>query len=265
MMRKLILIFFLIIVSYLTAHEFWLEPQKFILKKGEVLKLNFRVGEHFHGENWNGNRSSVNSLELFYNGVTDELTSLIPDSLSGDSLTLQFFDEGTAMIAYHSTNKFIELPPEKFLEYLKEDGIHNAVEYRSTHNETDSAGKEFYQRCSKTVVRIGALHDATYMINCGLPLELIPQQDPYGLKKGQALKVRLLYQNEPVTGALIKLWHRVNGKTEERDLTTDKNGDVHFSPSLLGTYMVSSVKMTRIDSPSKANWQSYWASLTWGY
>lgn len=265
MIRKLILFLLLISASVLTAHEFWLEPQKFVLRKGEILKLNFRVGEHFIGENWKGNRSSVNNLHLYYNGVDDELSAIIPDSLSGDSLTLQFFDEGTAVLSYQSANKFIELPSGKFLEYLKEDGLQNAIDFRSQHNESDSAGKELYQRCAKTIFQVGTAHDPSFAKNCRLPLEFIPQLNPYGLKKGQELRIRLFYQNTPVQNTGVKLWHRVNGKTQEETLTTDDQGDVVFTPSLLGRYMVSCVKMTRLDTASSANWQSYWASLTWGY
>jgi hypothetical protein len=90
-------------------------------------------GEDFSGENWKGNRSSVEKLKLYYNEIQDDLTTLLPDSVGGDSLKLQFFDEGTAMIGYQSANKFINLDSTQFLEYLKEDGIKNAIDYREEH------------------------------------------------------------------------------------------------------------------------------------
>jgi uncharacterized GH25 family protein len=49
MIKKLLLLFVLTISTVLTAHEFWIEPQKFNLKRGETLKLNLKVGENFQG------------------------------------------------------------------------------------------------------------------------------------------------------------------------------------------------------------------------
>jgi uncharacterized GH25 family protein len=265
MTRKFIFAILLLCGTALAAHEFWLEPQRFNLKRGETLKLNFRVGEEFKGENWNGNRSSVNSIKLFYNGIEDNLTELIPEDEPGDSLSLQFFDEGTGVVSYQSTNKYIELDPAKFLEYLKEDGLSNAIAYRASHNENDSSGREYYQRSVKTIFQVGSNHDDTYKKNCGLPLEFIPLSHPYQVKKGQTLTFKLLFNDAPLKGALVKLWHRSNGKTTKEEFTTTEDGLIRLSPSTVGRYMLSAVNMQRIDSSSAAQWQSYWSSVTWGY
>jgi uncharacterized GH25 family protein len=265
MIKKLLLLFVLTISTVLTAHEFWIEPQKFNLKRGETLKLNLKVGENFQGDNWNGTRASVNSLRLFYNEIEDDLSQLIPDDVAGDSLSLQFFDEGTGLISYQSTNKRIELEPDKFLEYLKEDGLTNAIEYREAHGENDSTGKEYYQRCVKTIFQVGVKHDDSYKTNCELPLEFIPLQHPYQIKKGQQLKFKLLLFKEPLKSALVKVWHKAKGKVNKDEFTTDEEGNIKFTPTLSGRYMVSAVTMQRIDTSSSTNWQSYWATLTWGY
>ena len=265
MIRKLLMILALLSSGWLVAHEFWLEPQKFNLQRGEALKLNFRVGEDFHGENWTGNRSSVEKLTLHYNGIKDDLENLIAEENAGDSLNLQFFDEGTGMISYHSTNKRIELEPEKFLAYLKEDGLQNAIAYREEHHETDSIGREYYQRSVKTIFQVGKHYDNTYSIVTGIPLEFIPLQHPYSLKKEQPLKIKLLFQNQPLEGATVKVWHRLNGKTVMTSYTSGHDGIVSFSPLRSGRYMVSAVHMQHIDTSATTQWQSYWGSLTWGY
>lgn len=265
MIRRLFIVLALLCCTWLTAHEFWLEPQKFNLKKGEALKLNFRVGENFHGDNWSGTRSSVQSLSLYYNGIKDDLAPLISDEDAGDSLNLQFFDEGTGMISYHSTNKRIELEPDKFLEYLKEDGLDSAMAYREAHHETDSIGKEYYQRSVKTIFQVGKQHDKTYAIACGLPLEFIASQNPYSISKGQVLKIRLLFQQLPLKGAKVKVWHKLNGKVKMEEYRSNAYGDIQFVPSLAGRYMVSAVHMQHIDTSISTHWQSYWGSITWGY
>ncbi len=265
MKKKTIILLLLIVCTSLGAHEFWLEPQKFFLNKGENLRMNFRVGENFQGDNWTGTQASVQSLRLFYGNIEDDLHQLIPDSLSGDSLNLQFYDEGSGLISYQSSNKHIELEPSRFREYLEEDGLKEAIAYRNEHGENDSVGRENYQRCAKTLFQVGSVKDDVYKRPCSLPLEFIPLQHPYGLKKDQLLTFSLLYDKNPLAGATVKLWHRVNGKTEMKELVTDSSGVVELPIKLFGKYLLSSVHMKRVDNEENADWQSYWASFTWGY
>jgi uncharacterized GH25 family protein len=264
-MKKTFALVLLLLCSSITAHEFWLEPQKFFVKKGEPLMVKFKVGENFEGQNWRGNASSVKSLKLYYANIQDDLESLITDENEGDSLSLQFFDEGTALVAYQSTNKHIELEPDKFLEYLQEDGITNAIVYREKTGEKDSTGRENYMRCAKTLFQIGTTKDEVHKKFCSMPLEFVPLQHPYLLRKDQALSFRLLSHAKPLPGALVKVWHRLNGKTTKVECTTNEDGVVEVPISLAGKFMISSVQMERIENEANAQWQSYWATFTWGY
>lgn len=247
------------------AHEFWLEPRAFRLRRGETLRVRFLVGEHFTGENWKGDRQGVNRISLYYNGIEDNLTELLSRDTPGDSLTLQFFDEGTGVLGFQSGNKKIELDQAKFLDYLKEEGLDSAIAYRERHNETDSAGREYYQRSCKSIFQVGGTFDDSYRRNCRLPLEFIPLEHPYRIKKGQSLPFRLLFRDQPLAGAKIRVWHRLNGKTEIKEAFTNEEGIITLEPSLAGNYMLSTVRMERINSSAVADWQSHWASLTWGY
>ncbi|HEY5968216.1 MAG TPA: hypothetical protein VIU35_09560, partial [Chitinophagaceae bacterium] len=117
-MKKILLIFSLLtFISSLSAHEFWLNPKKFIYKRTEKVDIGFLVGENFEGENWQGNNERIRSLKLYYGGVTDDLSQFITDA-TGDSIEYVMLDEGTNLIAFNSNNAFIELEPSKFNEYL---------------------------------------------------------------------------------------------------------------------------------------------------
>ena len=117
-----LLLLFIAILTSLTAHEFWLSPQKFIYTRGEKINVRFFVGKNFEGENWKGNNEKIQSLKIFYGGVDDDLSKYISNQ-PGDSLTLTMLDEGTNLITYNSKNTFIEIPADKFNEYLTEDGL----------------------------------------------------------------------------------------------------------------------------------------------
>jgi uncharacterized GH25 family protein len=264
-MKRLVAFLTLVFSSaLLNGHEFWLQPQRYQLSTGQAVRLRFRVGEEFNGENWSGNRASVEQLKLFWKTYDDDLRTMVSDTIAGDSLTMQFFDEGTVMIAFESTDKYIRLEPAEFNAYLEEDGITNAIEFRREHQETDSAGRKFYRRSAKTIFQVGAVKDQIHQKPTGLPVDIIPLAHPYALKKGDQLPVKVLFKGEPLSNYQVRAWQRLKGKTTRTDLRTDSTGQVRIPVSLAGQWMVSTVPMERLSGDS-AQWRSYWGSLTWGY
>src|SRR6185503_21303131 len=170
--KKIVLaILLLSFIPSLFAHEFWLNPDKFIYKRMDKVNIRFLVGENFEGENWKGNNERINSLKIYYGDVTDDLSPVVT-AIAGDSIEYTMMDEGTNLIAFHSTNSFIEMEPGKFEAYLKEDGLTNALEYRNKHNENGCNGREFYQRCAKTLVQVGDIKDHTFKIPAFLPIDI---------------------------------------------------------------------------------------------
>jgi len=245
------------------AHEFWLQPEKFIYRPGEIINIRFWVGEDFDGANWSGSHDKINSLQLYLDDITDDISDQVSDE-KGDSLQLSIFDEGTPMITFNSANSFIQLDSAKFNAYLKEDGLNNAFEYRTAHNETDSAGREFYQRSVKTLVQVGDKRsNISHPTN--LPLDIIPAANPYALKNNDTLSVKLLFKNQPLANQLVNVWQRINGKTSKQEYRTNSKGGCNFEVAASGKWMVSTVKMIHLENDPKANWQSYWGSCTWGY
>jgi uncharacterized GH25 family protein len=264
-MNKLIPTFVLLILfTLLSSHEFWLDPQKFIYKRTEKVNIRFLVGEDFDGENWKGNKERIKSLKLYYGGVSDDLSPVVTE-IAGDSIEYFMIDEGTNLIAYNSNNSFIELEPSKFEEYLKEDGLTNALEYRKQNNETGCNGREFYQRCAKTILQVGNIKDKTFSIATSLPIDIIPLFNPYQFNNKEKVAAKILFKGSPLPNALVKVWHRTNNKTEKEELISDADGEIIFTVTAKGKWMISAVKMERLKDNPVADWQSYWGSLTWGY
>jgi uncharacterized GH25 family protein len=250
--------------TLLTAHEFWLNPGKFIYKRGEKINIRFFAGENFEGENWHGSNSRVHMLKLFYGGVSDDLSGFLSNE-EGDSLQLTMLDEGTNLIAFNSNNSFIETDAAKFNAYLKEYDLQNAIGYRVQHKEKDSVGREYYQSCAKTLLQVGNIKDKTYSIATAMPVDIIPAANPYVSKNGELFSVKILYLGLPLPNAHVKIWHRENNKTEKKEMVTNETGEIIFPLTTTGRWMISTVKMERLDNDANAQWQSYRGSLTWGY
>ena len=262
--KSFLLTCLLTFISSLSAHEFWLNPDKFIYKRVEKINVRFAVGENFEGENWQGNNERINSLRIYYGGVSDDLSPYIT-SRNGDSIEYTMVDEGTNLIAFHSNNSFIEMEPAQFEAYLEEDGLTHALDYRKRNNEEGCKGREFYQRCAKTLLQVGEVIDQTFKVPSFLPIDIIPMSNPYAAKDKDLLRAKVFYKTTPLTGALVKLWHRAGVKTVKRELRTDANGEIVFRVTTKGKWMLSTVQMERMNDNPLGDWQSYWGSLTWGY
>lgn len=271
MKRLLLLVVCLCISCLLTAHEFWLQPEKYFYTIREIADIKFRVGENFTGDNWNGNREKIKQLTHYLpTGSTTDLT----DKLSmnkGDSIKLPLQQAGTHMVIFNSTNSFIDLEPEKFKAYLEEDGLDKALIYRAQNNETGKNGREFYQRSVKTIIQIGNERTNACEEPTSLPLDIIPTENPYeppGMQPSQELptvRFKVLFKGKAMANLLVKTWFRnAKGGIQMETYRTNNRGFISAKRHS-GPFMVSTVYMERLTGDTGADWQSYWASVNFEY
>ncbi|WP_238803850.1 DUF4198 domain-containing protein [Emticicia aquatica] len=261
-MKKVSIILALLVVSLITfAHEFWLEPQKFLLSIGE--KINFRVfvGENFTGEEVDFSKFEVAKFSIYSSKGEESIKGKLTEQNLSDFL--KFDAEGNHLIAFNNTNKHIELEADKFNEYLKDDGLDNVLLFRKTNKQLKKRGTEEYQRCVKTLLQVENVHDETYRINTGMKLEIIPEQNPYLSDKSLTFKV--LFDNKPLKNALVVVWQKGIEKSNKRNFRSDADGKITFVFEPKGIWMVSAVNMVPHSNPKEADWQSYWGSYTFGF
>jgi uncharacterized GH25 family protein len=268
--RKLFGVFFVgtFWLIHANAHEFWISPNKYWFSPYENGYLRFSVGEDYNGENWTGNIEKVQQLVHY---LPDGRTLNLDNNLStnkGDSVRLNDLREGTQMIIYHSKNAFISLEADKFLEYLKEDGLQYAINYRKANKEDSLPGKEFYQRSVKTIFQVGDFKNDICTKPTTLPLDIVPKKNPLnvGGKSQLRMSFSVYFKGVPVEGIVVKIWHKTpTGTTTKIEVLTDKKGRIEVPVETNGTWMVSCVQMVRTVNNTVADWQSYWGSATWSY
>jgi uncharacterized GH25 family protein len=257
-----------LIVTAISAHEFWLQPKKFWFTINDTATISFKVGENFNGENWKGNRSKIQQLVHYSPSSIKNIHNLLSAN-NGDSLRLPLQEEGTHMLIFNSTNSFIELEANKFNAYLKDDGLYNTIAYRKEHNETNNKSREYYQRSVKTLLNVG-LKSITNQVTkpTTLPLDIIPSKNPYTtIQFPEKISFTVLFKGKPLPNQLIKVWNTQQNKTYIKEITTDAKGTFSYKIEKAGSgiWMISTVYMEHITSDQNADWQSYWGSLTFGY
>ena len=265
MNEKAILFLLVFIVVNVSGHECWLQPDKFIYKRTEPINIKFLVGENFVGENWNDDRDKINCLQLYYANVVDKDLDANFGNERGDSLQLAMIDDGTVMITLNTHNTFIDRGPQEFDQYLGANHLTEALEYRKKSGDSARNGYENYQRCVKTILQVGEKFTGACNKKTDLPLDIVPLANPYNFGKDEFFKVKIYFMGEKLKKTKINIWHKLNDSVTQQEYMTNDEGEVKFSLSCDGEWMVTCVKMTRLKDDPKAEWQSYWSSLTWGY
>jgi uncharacterized GH25 family protein len=265
-MKKILAAVFLFIVLHTLAHEFWLQPAVYKYNAGDTATISFFVGENFTGEYWGKTAAKINLLQHISQLGTQDISSSICNGKT-DSLKIILKNNGGHLIVFNSTNSFIKLDAKKFNDYLKEDGHYAAIAYRSRHNEQQKEGTEYYQRSVKTLLQCGNVNDTVYKTHTSLPLDIVPLVNPYKLtaKKTVAFSAVVYFNNKPLPGALVKIWHKQNGNVTMKEQKTNSKGIVAASVTTTGQWMISCVNMVPNTKDTVAQWQSYWGSLTFGY
>lgn len=265
MKKTLYYLAILLIISTLTfAHEFWLQPQKFILKPFEKTSIDVFVGENYTGEKVDASKFTVSKLTHYGKGSEEDFMSKLSTK---DSVKIEasFSTVGNHLVAFNNTNKFIELKADKFNDYLKGEGLENIIKLRKQQGKESKAGREFYQRCVKTLFQVGEVHDDTYKQNTGMRLEVIALENPYSVKDGKNIPFKVLFDNEVVTNALVLAWHSDKGKTTVEKMRSNKQGEVMIPITKTGRWMISTVRMIPIANNPTVDYQSFWGSYTFGF
>ncbi len=255
----------LLIINTLTfAHEFWLQPQKFLLKPSEKTNIDVFVGENYTGSKVDASKFTVSKLTHYGKGVEEDFISKLSTK---DSVKIEaiFSTEGNHLIAFNNTNKFIELKAAKFNDYLKEEGLENITKLRKLQGKENKDGREFYQRCVKTLFQVGDTQDDVFKQNTGMRLEVMALENPYSVKDKKAIPFKILFDNQVVMNALVLAWHTENGKTTVEKMRSNELGEVMIPITKTGRWMISTVKMIPTTGNQKADYQSFWGSYTFGF
>ncbi len=276
--------FLTLLTTAALAHEFWLQPASFRVAVGAVMPLKLLVGANFAGEAWPRPTRRVRRFVRLGPTNTADSTDLRP-ALLADSVApaLTCPTPGTHLVMLTSAPSFIELPADKFTAYLREEGLDNALRYRQQQGQTTTkSGREAYRRCAKTLVLATAsTHapadpaDSTFRRVLGLPLELVPEQNPYRLRAGASLTVRVLRGGQPVPGALVQVWEAQPAPNQKGSPTAppahfstraNNNGRVLLRLPSSGPYLVATSFIEPVPAAlaGRADWLSTWATLTFG-
>ena len=242
----------------LFAHDMWIEPTTFSPQPGEIVGVRLRVGQDLLGDPLPRDPALVNQF------VVEDAAGRKP-VIGRDGADpagfLRVAMPGLLVIGYRSNPSPIVLPAEKFNQYLADEGLDAVATLRARRNQTNSEAREIFSRCAKSLVLSGAPSEGQGDRRLGFTLELVAERNPYAIRAGQDLPVRLMYENHPLAGALVVAMNRLN-PPEKLAARTDNDGRVRFRLRPGGMWLIKAVHMVVAPAGINAEWASFWASLT---
>ena len=242
----------------LFAHDMWIEPTTFSPEPGQIVGVRLRVGQDLLGDPLPLDPALVNQFVL--EDAAGRKPVVRRDGADPAGF-LRVAMPGLLVIGYRSNPSAIEMAAEKFNQYVKEEGLDAVAALRARRNETGVTAHELFSRCAKSLVLSGAPSEAQGDRLLGFTLELVAEQNPYALRAGEDLPVRLTYEERPLAGALVVAMNRLN-PSEKLAARTDTAGRVRFRLRPGGMWLVKAVHMVPAPAGANAQWESFWASLT---
>lgn len=257
------------------AHEYWLAPSRYHASAGERVSVTAFVGTGFRGEP----RPYAAPRAVRFALATARTVDLTPVAAQGDPTWAAFVlpDSLGGLVAYQSNFATIELPAADFDAYLALEGLDGARAARAKLGASAGPGRERYARCAKTWIAgepAAPPGAARALAPVGLPLEIVPLADPAA---GRTLAVRVLWHGEPLAGALVRAWNTPLGPSwaprgaaardsvgPSGEARTDARGEARLTVDGPGEWLLSTVHMVPCAERHQADWESWWASLTFG-
>ena len=239
------------------AHDFWIDPDRFDLQANDTVALTLRQGVRMKGDSLPYLTPLIDDFS-----TTDQTGRKVIQSMMGnDPAARLVIEPGTTLVGYQSNRDYVAIEPQKFRQYLDDEGLDNIADERQKRGEQNDRAREYFIRCSKLLLQAAPVSgNEIFSTQLGYTLELMPETDPSVLPAGGELGVQLLYLKQPVSGVLVSAVSK-DYPDEPIESRTDVDGRARLTLRRSGTWLIKAVHMIRLENDNKADWESYWASL----
>jgi uncharacterized GH25 family protein len=251
------------------AHDFWVQPERFWSTAGAAIPITLRVG---HGAE--RQRSAIRASRIVrFEAVgpdgarRDVRSDLRPGATSNDG-QLRFEKPGTYVLALETdTRAHTTLPAARFNEYVEHEGLTPALEHREHAHQTGAPASERYRRVAKAIVQVSRGDDSKLPVTTplGLPLEIVLELNPYAKPRAERLPIRVVFEDRPLPGALVKLTHLEHDHAPIESHRTDRAGRATFRMPQTGTWLLNVIWTKPLPPGAEVDFETTFSSLSFGF
>jgi hypothetical protein len=252
-----VIIFLAIFLKFkVYAHELWLEPINFNFNNKELFKTNINIGQDFIGSSFGFYTPNKKSLYL---ENKNEVINLSQRDGNFPAIQTLVLGQGFHVLNYETNNEFLKYDSiEKFEDFIKEQGLQDTI----NKLDRNKIPTENYRRFAKVLITNGSKN--FFIQKPKLDLDLIALNSPYDLKNN-IFKFRLFEKNKPLGNWQITIFSKDENSSYKEKIKTNSNGEGKIKVVENRTYLLSAVKINKVNYLQKikykSDWFSLWASL----
>jgi uncharacterized GH25 family protein len=160
------------------------------------------------------------------------------------------------------------LPAIRFNDYLTVEGLSGGLAERERTHRMDRDGSESYSRIAKSIVQVGgAAGGAQTQVTqpMGLSLEIVPEVSPYTQPRPADFPVRVIYEGQPLAGALVKLTNLADDDMPVATRRTDPAGRALFPMPHEGAWLLNVIWTKPLPDSNEADFATVFSSLSFGF
>ena len=250
------------LVASIFAHDLFLKTDSFFLKPNSKFTVKIMNGT-FQASEGAVSFARLNDVSVVSDGkrVHPQETDFSKNETTA-FMNLTTGAAGTYVVGLSTKSREIALKAADFNEYLREDGLPDTLEERRKTGELEKDAKERYAKHVKAILQVGKKQTDDYKTVLGYPVELVPQQNPYKLRKGDTIEILCLKDGKPLAGQVVLAGREESGKLRASpELRSDANGIVKLKLDGSGKWYVKFINMVKLDDPT-LNYESKWTTLT---
>ncbi|MEL7260438.1 MAG: DUF4198 domain-containing protein [Pseudomonadota bacterium] len=248
-----------ICASFATAHEFWIEAERYQVAPGESLVARFKNGEDFEGVSlaYFDRRSA--RFDLIRDG---DMRALSPRTGNNPALDTPAPGSGLVVAVHETTPSFVTYKTwdkfQTFADHKDFDG------WRAQHDALFFPAPPFKERYTRHAKALFAVGDGLGAdARAGLLTEFVALTNPYAPGFDGTMRVRLHYGDTLRADAQVEVFDRAPDGTVTVSLyRTDSDGVARIPVTQGHDYLFDAVVLEPSPEDVGAVWDTYWAALT---
>ncbi len=261
-MKTTRLLFLLLLAVPLLAHDTWLIPSTLRTTPGSTVEVRLATSEAFPTSEAAASPDRVALFTLRQASGTQPVAGYRADGTFLSARVTPAEPGHAVVIAALKPRAFV-LEPKIFNQYLQEEQLGLVLEARAIRNQTDSPGRERYEKIAKAILCVGATSDSLHTQPNNLWLEIMPERDPCALRAGDSLPLRVLFQGQPLAGVYVAAGYPgVTGHKYPVWMRTDAQGRASVPLDRPGLWFARVLHMVPASGDPEADWRSAFSTLT---
>lgn len=260
--------FILTTITFVTAHDLWLVPVKFVVSPNAKVTVAMNTGDTFPVSEGAVKPERIERAAVITANGSTPLTTFRAEDKSTLADVTAPPSAGGAIVEVILKPIATKQPRASFDEFVKHEGLDAVAAQLARTPQRRAEERRTYAKYAKTLLRVGDGTGAAtvYTRPLGHRLEIVPDTDPYALPSGEPLSVRLLFDGKPLVNARI-----VIGSTDARTATqsnmtgarTDAQGHARLQLGRAGrVHYIHALHMIPAAGRTDVEWESFWATIT---